>query len=105
MTTPLPNTLILVDISQINQIIASAVAESFAAQVNAKLQSEENTAEKLLTYQETCDLLSITRSALFKWVKKGAITPRYLGSSSKPYFKYSEVMNALQAKAKPKLPI
>lgn len=98
-------TFILVDVNQIQQIFTSALSDCLAAQSTFQNENGENSADQLLTYQDTCDLLQVSRTGLYRWVRKGYINPCFLGGSSKPYFKRSEVMNALQAKAKPKLPL
>lgn len=105
MMASLSNTLIVADLNQINEIISTAIAESFKAQVNAKIPVDDNALEQLLTYQETCDLLKTNRSTLHRWIKKGFITPRYLGSTTKPYFRKSDILEALKTKEKPELPI
>ncbi len=105
LTTP-ANTLILVDVTQITRIITNAVAESLAAKTSFSNDPENSKPEDdLLTYQQACDLLHVTRSGLFKWIQKGFITPRYLGDNSKPFFLKSDILEALKAKQKPQLPV
>ncbi len=41
--------------------------------------------EKLLTLKETCKLLRVSRSTLFRLVKRGEITARKVGSSLRFY--------------------
>mgnify|MGYP001239226009 CR=1 FL=1 len=105
MIAPQHNMVIVADLNQLNEIISSAIAESFKAQVNAKIPVEDNSLEQLLTYQETCDMLKTNRSTLHRWIKRGFITPRYLGSTTKPYFRKSDILEALKAKEKPELPV
>lgn len=100
------NTFILVDVAQITNIISNAVADSLAAQSAFNNDPDNAKADaQLLSYQETCDMLSVTRSGLFKWIKKGFITPRYIGDNSKPFFLKSDILEALKAKGKPELPV
>lgn len=105
MIAPQNNMVIVSDLNLINEIISSAIAESFKAQVSAKFAVEDNSLEQLLTYQETCDMLKTNRSTLHRWIKKGFITPRYIGSTTKPYFRKSDILEALKAKGKPELPV
>lgn len=57
-------------------------------------QQRNDLAEKLLTAQETADLLRVSLVTIWQWEKQGRITKHTLGGRT--YFKYSEIMAALQ---------
>jgi len=57
-------------------------------------QQRNDLAEKLLTAQETADLLRVSLVTIWQWEKQGRITKHTLGGRT--YFKYSEIMASLE---------
>lgn len=55
--------------------------------------------EKLLTPQQTAELLGICRQTVFDWAKRGLLLPHRLGGRT--YFKRGEVLAALKSPEKP----
>lgn len=64
------------DLSQFAQRIAERTAETILKGYERKPEPEE---EKLLTAEEVCKRLNISRQTLFHWGKKGWINPVKLG--------------------------
>ena len=59
-----------------------------------KAKAEDKGEEQLLTPKETAALLKVTQPTLNAWDKSGKLVKHRIGN--RVYFKYSEVMNALQ---------
>jgi excisionase family DNA binding protein len=56
-------------------------------------QQRNDLAEKLMTPQETADLLRVSLVTIYSWVKDGRLTKHSMGGRT--YFKYSELMASL----------
>lgn len=65
-------------------------------------QQRADLAEKLLTANETAELLRVSLVTLWQWEKQGRITKHTLGGRT--YFKYSEIMAALETLQRYKKP-
>lgn len=65
------------DLGQFAQRIADRTAESILKGYESKEPEQET--EKLLTADEVCTRLNISRQTLYKWGKKGWINPVKLG--------------------------
>jgi|GEM_PF-1432588 len=63
-----------------------------------KAKADENSEEKLLTAKETALLLKVSQPTLNAWDHAGKLAKHRIGN--RVYFKYSEVMNALQTMKK-----
>ncbi|WP_348811084.1 helix-turn-helix domain-containing protein [Flavobacterium maritimum] len=58
-----------------------------------KLNGSTNNDDALLSPIETCELLNIKRTTLWKWTKIGKLTSYGIGN--KVYYKKGEVLNSL----------
>lgn len=65
-------------------------------------QQRNDLAEKLLTAQETADLLRVSLVTIWSWEKTGRIKKYSL--SGRTYFKYSEIMASLETLQRYKKP-
>lgn len=61
------------------------------------MQVEEKTTElgKLVTVEEVCEMLSVTRQTLIRWEKEGKLHPIKIGERIKRY-KLSEINSLLK---------
>lgn len=83
--------LININPDQFKEQLAIAVKNELAS-VLAKF--EPNHPERLLTRKETAKFFSCSLLTIDKWSSQGKIQPYQMGSLI--YFKYSELMDALQ---------
>ncbi|MFV8441862.1 helix-turn-helix domain-containing protein [Flavobacterium sp. LB2P44] len=58
-----------------------------------KLNESTNNHDALLSPIETCELLNIKRTTLWKWTKNGKLTSYGIGN--RVYYKKGEVLNSL----------
>jgi len=56
--------------------------------------SSNNNSNTLLSADETCELIQIKRTTLWKWSKNGRLTSYVLGN--RVYYKKAEVLNSIQ---------
>ena len=64
--------------------------EKAIEKLNASSNNDSNT---LLSADETCELLQIKRTTLWKWSKNGRLTSYGLGN--RVYYKETEVLNSI----------
>ena len=58
-------------------------------------QQQKDIQERLLTPQETADLLKVSKVTLWQWERDGRIKKHSIGA--KTYFKYNEIMRSLDS--------
>lgn len=56
-------------------------------------QNSRPTQKEILTIEETCTLLGVNRSTLYKWEKEGVVLS--YGLEKRRYYKYSEIMERI----------
>lgn len=81
-----------IDVEILNEIISKSVERQFN-----RLKQEfyvEKEKEKLLSREETADLLKISLPTLLDWRKKGIVKPYKLGK--RVYYKRHEIMEKLE---------
>ena len=52
--------------------------------------------KEILSIEETCEFLSLTKQTIHKYRNEGRLKPHYFGN--KPYFKRSEILASLSPK-------
>jgi excisionase family DNA binding protein len=67
-----------------------------------RAQKRDELSEKLLTPQETADLLRVSKVTLWQWERDGRIVKHSIGGRT--YFKYHEIMAKLQTLQRYKKP-
>jgi excisionase family DNA binding protein len=78
--------------------VRAAVREEMGQQRPA-LAADTGDAEKLLTPEQTAELLGVCRQTVFDWAKRGLLIAHRL--SRRTFFKRGEVMAALQSQQQP----
>ncbi len=96
--------------TQIDGISASDLQEMLTSSVRAGLQrfkqeleqekKEEENPDRLMNPKEVCELLGISMPTLHNWKNAGRLTS--YGAGQKRYYKYSEVLKALQVQNRKK---
>lgn len=80
-------------------ITAEELSKLIAVEVQ-KLQNQKNTApnptDDLITPKEACEILQCTSVTLWRWEKKGRVTPYGIGG--KKFFKRSELLQSIVKK-------
>lgn len=88
--------------SDLQEMVVSSVRfglQKFKQELETTKQQEENP-ERLLNPKEVCELLGISMPTLHNWKGKGILTS--YGAGQKRYYKYSEVLKALQVQNRKK---
>jgi excisionase family DNA binding protein len=78
--------------------VRAAVREEMGQQRPA-LAANAGDAEKLLTPEQTAELLGVCRQTVFDWAKRGLLIAHRL--SRRTFFKRGEVLSALQSQQQP----
>lgn len=81
------NNIIVIEEEKLNEMIKAAVREEFAKQ-----QTHEDDNSELLTVEEACNLLSISRATLFNWKKEGTLPSQRIGG--RVYFNRKDIINS-----------
>ncbi len=91
-------------ITQITEINASDLEQMLTSSVRAGLQKfkqeleqekkEDENPDKLMNITEVCDFLKISKPTLHNYLNSGKLIS--YGVGQKRYFRYSEVLNALE---------
>lgn len=77
--------------------------ENKLSEIEKLILKNTNPSEKpILTIEETCDLLQISRQTLWKWEKQGVI--RVYGIEKRRYYKYFDIINLLTPLNNTKVP-
>ena len=82
----------------LQQIDADSLIEKTAlrtAQLFFSKFEPKPTEKKLLTKQETAELLSVNLSTIHNWVKNGKLNPKGIGG--RVYFDRDEVLNSIKS--------
>jgi Helix-turn-helix domain len=89
------NTLFGQFIDTVRAVVKQELSQHQSNQCPADLAESE----KLLTPQQTGELLGICRQTVFDWAKRGLLLPHRLGGRT--YFKRGELLAALKSPEKP----
>lgn len=85
---------------QLIENVRAVVQYELSQKQNAPALPEAAENERLLTAQQTADLLGICRQTVFDYAKRGLLAAHRLGGRT--YFKHGEVLAALQSPEAPK---
>jgi Helix-turn-helix domain len=85
------NTLFGQFIDTVRAVVKQELNQHHSAQTPADIADSE----KLLTPQQTAELLGICRQTVFDWAKRGLLLPHRLGGRT--YFKRGELLSALKS--------
>jgi hypothetical protein len=80
------------------QLLTTVQLENILEKVVERLYhrlSQNDNDDKLLSIKEAFKFLSISRTTLYNWTKKGLIQNRYIGK--KPFYKKTDLLNAAKA--------
>ncbi|SDX19200.1 helix-turn-helix domain-containing protein [Aequorivita viscosa] len=72
------------------------IATRTAELIQTRQTTVPNPADDLITPKEACELLQCTPVTLWRWEKKGRVTPYGIGG--KKFFKRSELLNSIVKK-------
>jgi hypothetical protein len=75
---------------ELKQIIKEVIREELS---EVRKQFEEKDSEVLLTREETCAILKINKTSLWKWTKKGKLISYGIGN--RVLYKKNEVLESL----------
>jgi len=73
--------------------LKNLINESVNQALSISKESTFQQPEKLLTRQETCEILSINKTTLWRWTKEGKIPSHNIGN--RVYYKLSEIQGSL----------
>ena len=77
----------------LNSITVEQLAEELSKFIKANKEVPESKGNDYLTREETCELLSINKTTLWKHTKSGKL--RSYGLGNRVYYSKSEVLNAI----------
>lgn len=78
----------------LNGITIEQLAEALIPLLNSPSLQEESPQNELITREETCKILSINKTSLWKHTKSGKL--RSYGIGNRVYYKRSEVLEAVK---------
>ena len=81
------NTLLVVDRAILRETFLSFVDEW---ESKKKAEAKE---EKLLTREEVCDQLAVTKPTLWRWAKRGYLVPVKVGN--RPLYRQSDILKLM----------
>lgn len=76
--------------------LINRIATRTAEIIQSKKTTAPDPADDLITPKEACELLKCTSVTLWRWEKKGRVTPYGIGG--KKYFKRSEILQSIVKK-------
>jgi len=78
----------------LNGITIEQLAEALIPLLNSPSQQEESSQNELITREETCKILSINKTSLWKHTKSGKL--KSYGIGNRVYYKRNEVLEAVK---------
>ena len=85
-------------ISELCELIKKSVKDSFTNELKDFIKSSTKQEEKLLSIEEVCHLLKVSKVTIHKWKKQKKIISYRIGR--KVYFKEYEIMNSIKSLVK-----
>ncbi|WP_417200535.1 helix-turn-helix domain-containing protein [Bizionia sp.] len=93
------------NVTQVQEVTPEQMANLVTLEVKGLIEkmveelSFQKTNHDLLTPEQTCELLKIHNTTLWRWTKEGKLTS--YGIANRRYYKRGEIINALTQLTKP----